>query len=389
MCDDLRTSWLCDLIALTGNTKSYAEHLLLHLELKTQSDFDLFHQFDLAKRFYEMGFPGFRSAMAKQYGRLVEEEWESSSESMIECFGMRGIEIAAKSISDDDESYYQYKCATVFDKASELLGKCILAQRLEELSMHDARIRSFMNAKDADKSKVSEIPKRVIAKISMDEFLLMVEEGRERAYECSQFGREAGQTELRHIFNLLRFTEDEKRKIAYLRVFKECPLPEVSPDVIKLIDSSHERLRSAAAMALSNSISESVREKAVEILLKRGEANVQCGLKLLRKNFRQGDVKLILPALKRIRDLDRLHNAGFEILELAEETSEKEISECLIWLYENVVESLCRSKYLTQLIALGCCPREIIYEAQWDAGKDVRLFARGLSKTRHLESIGT
>jgi hypothetical protein len=333
----------------------------------------------LASFFVDIGWSEFRTVMFDNFHKLADSQRMSyAGMALVEVAGIDGLEFVATTVFRQSQTIDSWECNSVFERACELGNKATIEEHLSKLAQRDHGAEAFWDACKYWASQKSSSPESrpPRTKRSLDELLISLQETDQRwpFGEFRAFGRTATQDELARVRRLLREATDEKQRLAFLSVFNFVPLPEVSSDIVALLEDESSRVRSAAARALSNCCD--VREIALKLLASDVSERISLALIVLEKSYNSEDAVAISAALNLLRTADHIHWFGMAVQRICKFGGGKELEPTILWLYENGPDSFCRREFVEQLVEWQLCPPEILFEAQWDSSSDTQNFAR-------------
>jgi len=160
--------------------------------------------------------------------------------------------------------------------------------------------------------------------------------------------------------------------ICYLRLFRIRAMPRIDERVLRMALSDDFDLQTAALTALGHMQAEKVRQLALKLIERFGDAAARGVVGLFVHNYRPGDHSLIEAALPQNEDIHALHSIGHDVRALAEAQGDPELAGCLLWMYEHTPCSLCRRNAVKLLIERERAPEPLLEECVWDADGDTR-----------------
>ncbi|MGD0078705.1 MAG: HEAT repeat domain-containing protein [Sedimentisphaerales bacterium] len=197
-----------------------------------------------------------------------------------------------------------------------------------------------------------------------------------------RFGKYATAKELEKISDLILTEQDEDVRMRLLWVFRRTGLPKIFLKLFNWANGEHEGLRGASIAALAQVTDKRVHKlarakaKAGQILGADSEA-----IDLFIKNYKSGDAKLIINAIYSVKPVpDDAHEFSHSILNLTENYKDLQLTDALIWVYENTPCSSCRADATKGLNEIGALSQKMINECLWDGSEEIREFAKGLTK---------
>lgn len=372
--------WVFEMVSASGNLRQYAEYFFANYSRSKDKMLNLEQQLVIAVLFYENGFESFSPIVLKLGKALLGGKHcqITVANEFIDTFGMAGFEVTvvemAKAGIDIEKN--SYECNAIFERAVDVFDDSAVEESLSRLQSEHESIGRFREAVDCfndDSEKPFGLKELTLQQVI--ELIDFQPEGLSNlAYR--RFGRKASNSELAAVFEALKNTKDWRKQHAYLDVFTDRELPELDEGVMSLIYSEHVDVRRASFDALSNTTSERLRAKALELLQDGKDDCIQGGIRLLKKNYKAEDAGVILNALKNLKNADYIHWAGIDVDGLAAVAGRTELKECFEWLYENGPDSYCRRRFVEQLLEWNCAPKEMLLEAQWDVSDEVKNLVR-------------
>jgi hypothetical protein len=188
------------------------------------------------------------------------------------------------------------------------------------------------------------------------------------------FGMHATLVELEIVLTQLLQEPGPAVRMRLLWVFRRGKLPRLDAQLFAWVNGKDEGLRSAAIAALARvsdpQVHRLAREK-VEIGQLLGAD--QEGLNLFLYNYEDQDASLIARGLAGLHpNADEAHSLGYSAMELAEKFPGQELTETVVWVYENTPCAFCRYTAVKWLDQLGLLTAAQRYECQFDANEDIR-----------------
>lgn len=390
--EGLRAWWLFDIVQLTGRTSVYAEYLARNFCATRETAWHYAHRYDLAARFYELGFEEFRQLMFTNFHKIAKKLWMYyCGMALIDVAGLVGLEHIARLCGRPTKVMDSWEYHKVMEHAEDLTSEFTVKEFLATLSESSRDIKAFVDVcsehRGTDKDSSPAEPWR---RPSIEDLKSMVaNQSQDRlGSDFRRFGRQASEAELKTVRSLLACATSIRERKAWLEVFESKTMPDVTPDIINLIYDENEKVARSAVNALSLVRSEMVREVALKCL-RSGHAKLKVkGFDLLESNCQRGDAPELFKILKTLRSADNIHRAGMSINKFAEVEDDEEFVPIFLWLYENGSESFCREHFLEHILKWGKCPDFVLKEAQWDSGSEVQELARKTVAKRCLREKG-
>jgi hypothetical protein len=375
--EGLRTDWLWQIVTLTRRPHFYADHLLSNFNTASHQRTDIAQRFGLASRFFDLGRSEFRQVMFDNFRETVDgPQMSYCGSAVVEVSGLTGLELVARTCGELPDWLSEYDCAMVLKRATELGNERTIMEHMDTLSKQEPNVKIFTDA--CEKFAAEHLPPPAAIPLTLEELLDKIQRGELGKYfgKAMSFGKRATQDELTLVCNLLKSASDEQLQLAFLNVFCWVPMPNITEEVINLLYAKNPRVRHAAAKALAHSKSLDIRNAAMHFLRSSKSSSIPIALRLLKNNYVPSDSDDINRALKFLRGAVDIHSAGMALRNLCDTSGGGELATAMLWLYENGPETFCRLSFLEQLVEWQMCPIEILNEAQWDAGSEVRDFAR-------------
>lgn len=378
--EGLRSWWLWQIVTLTGRPHVYGNYLLNNFNQPTRDNYDIAQQFQLAVFFFELGMNDFRAAMCASFGRMAHETHMSyCGQALVAVSRLAGLEFVAKTCGAIPNSMDDYECAKVLECAIEACDESTVMEHMTSLGNKEPSVQAFMDiCKEFKAASKNWTESSTAVQPTLEDLLALIQKNEQDKFpgKFRMFGKRATEDELAKVLDLLKHANDEKHQLAFLRVFQLRAMPEISPEVINLIQAKNPEVRRTAAMALSHVKSVLVRDAALFLLQSDKSSLIPLGVELLKHNYVPQDADVITKSLQHLRAATDVHSTGMAIRNMCDTTGGTELEIALLWLYENGPDSFCRSTFLEQLVDWQKCPMDILYEAQWDAGDETREFAR-------------
>lgn len=374
--EGLRTWWLWQIVTLTGKSNSYADHLLSNFNLSTHSHHDVAQQFELASMFFDLGRIDFRPAMFADFQRMAHEPGMSScGRAMVEVSGLAGLEMVAKTCGESPEIIDDYECNKVLERAIANGYERTVMEHMSKLAEKEPTVKVFMDACEQFNASSGALSER--SQPTLEELLMLIEQGElNNPGKFKAFGRRATADELAQVSNLLKHASTERDRLAFLQVFHWVAMPQFSTDTLKLLSDNNAQIRMAAAKALSHSKSPDIRNTALSMLQSGESSSVSIALDLLKNNYTPDDSQLVMQGLRCLKLPFDIHAAGMAVKNICRTSQCSELAPAILWLYEHGPDTFCRLDFVEQLVEWQKCPPDLLYEAQWDAGSELRDFAR-------------
>lgn len=162
----------------------------------------------------------------------------------------------------------------------------------------------------------------------------------------------------------------------YLWIFRYVPMPRVDYKVLCLAGMGDSvTLRAAATRALSHMVDDKIRDLAFTLLKTMPEPHAYDAVRLFAKNYQSEDAIYIVRALEPPEDLDQSYALCEDILHLGAKWDDTELSNLLLWAYENTPSSNTRFEIVRLLHDREVDLPHLFAEARLDCDSGTRMFA--------------
>lgn len=379
--EPLRAPWLMSVIDLCGEPEFYTDAIIEALS-KTDDHWDICQLYDLCLILSKRGN---KTAEKAIYNRFDKQEFNESylgGEHIVELNGLEGLLYVARVLGKrmlEDEDYWDG--ASIYSLACETHNKKTVDQLLTESALTDLAIAEFLkdvarfhntDSPQSDTNLNETIRERARKALPMSLILSDVEEGKEHRSRFMRFGKYATEEEINIFYNKLLAEEREEQLISYLWVFRRRELPALDDKLFGLTKSENKEIVSSAISALVHTTHPRIRKLAIELHDSEDNELFIPAIELFLNNYQNGDHRYIEKALIESDDTELLHNICFDILDVFEENSEKEMQTCLLWVYENTPCVNCRERAVKLLAKNNILPEGIRLECQFDCSEDTR-----------------
>lgn len=143
--EGLRSSWLWQIIMLTGRAKYYGDYLLNNFCKSLDSHFDIIQQHELASMFFDLGQVEFRKVILDTFPKVANQTYMSySGRAIVEVSSLAGLEYVAKTCGASKEALDDYECSNILEYANELCGNVM--EHMSQLATTDTSVKKFMDA---------------------------------------------------------------------------------------------------------------------------------------------------------------------------------------------------------------------------------------------------
>lgn len=383
--EGFRTDWFADIIQMTEDPAMYCAEIERAF-LTSHSDRDIQRLASLIAGLGKRGHKRMRSLLYEVFEgsvkyfkssypigmALVEMDGLDAFETIVDCLehyppaenlddlGVFTDPCVAPSC--DDGCAAQLKEEEVISRLKELAKKRPrLKKRIPEiqLAMKD---RGYRYGGEPD----STISKQERPPLSLKKLLTMIESGNTRMSGMLRFAREANDADIDRVYNLLLKETRPKQLRGFLRFFSHRPLPRVGKRVIELASFGRGQVRRNAMQALAQTQDESIRRLAKRMIKSDPKSIYFGSLKLFENNYVPADLDFFRNSLKTSPDPDITHWVASDMLSIADKGG-KELTDCVLWAYENTPCGFCRDSAIRRLIEWQTVPKEVLEECIYDS----------------------
>jgi len=379
-CEGERAPWLFSMIELTGEKEYFRDQIVQ--AIPGSMEYHVTRQLiGIAKEFALRGCNKSKKAIYDKFDlQQLNETWVVGYE-IIELGGMQGlfhvVEIVGKRLSDDPESW-ESDC--LLDRAKELLGEEFVMAALTKRAKKNKNVRTYLgninSLKEIQIRSKEEKTKSVRERLPLTKILADIESSSGFPGTYTIFGKHAREEDIAVIFKRLISETRRDQLLRYLWIFRRRQLPQLCDYLFELAASEDKKIRYAAITSLSNSHDPSIHELAIKLLNKANDYKKLDAIALLIKNYKPNDYKIIESILTVPKDQDDLFGIAYNIIKLCENHKNKELKNCLLWVYENTPCACCRKKAVKILVDTNQAPEHILNECLDDCSEDIRNLAK-------------
>ena len=383
-----RAPWLFDILAATESVDRLQPPILEALS-QSSDTWDLAQLCDLAEIYARRGSEKARAALYRTWDRIPDPSapW-LAEEPILRLDGLEGLlyiaERRGSALRRGDENL---GVQGILEAAEGICGPRAVADALEAAALRSADTTAFVeqaqeerrqNLEKASEDRVS-LGDRIQA-ITPVQVLDAIEGGSLEPTRSmlGRWGRHADEDSLQRIAEGMLREEDPARLVRYLAVFSRRPLPDFDARLIGLLDHADAGVRRRAAKALAETKAQAVRDLALH-RLEDGKADGDT-LGLLKRNYRDGDHRLIESRLVECDDPDKTHDLCWGLRDVFDQNNRSEGAGCMLFGYEQTPCSNCRQAFFAWLLDRGKAPAEVTEECRFDANPDIRDLAESARK---------
>ncbi|WP_414732917.1 hypothetical protein [Acetobacterium carbinolicum] len=190
-----------------------------------------------------------------------------------------------------------------------------------------------------------------------------------------QFARNASEDELKKLAEMALSESNLNIKADLLWAFRRTKY-KFSDEILQdLGRSENEDIRDTAYYIMGQTPSEKMHEAALSIISDGNE--LENGIKLLCRNFKKEDEKILFESIKKVRVSKRSlwHGAYMAIETAFDKGSWKPQTEILKYIYENTLCPCCRWRIVKLMNQHKVLTKQILNECLFDSNNDIRVFA--------------
>ncbi|HIG29438.1 MAG TPA: hypothetical protein EYQ50_17250 [Verrucomicrobiales bacterium] len=380
--EESRGDWLWQLISAASLIEHLTEPVLEAIENIREPIVG--HQLcEIARHYVLAGDERFRL----QLQRIVKEkpvmdaQWLGEQE-LIRLEDSDGFLTAVIRHGADLESReWDWFDATLTGKGIEWLGRDCTIELLNSHAVTDDRVRRF-NDLWLKEQQQGEDTKRVpyrerYGNFTLEEIITAAESSEKKEVRFQVWGRGATDTDLSTVYDRLLTTSHVETLQRYLRVFETIPWPRYDARLLQLCLHDDKLVRHRAAVAIANNHDPEVRRFALEHL--ETPKYQEHSIRLLGRNYEQGDENRILDVIELPDDEDHLHEKLMRLMGLVKRNKTADLKAVGKLIYERTPCSFCRNSIVELLDERIGLPEAIRTECRFDVEADTRKLAGGPS----------
>lgn len=372
-CEDHRARYMADIVAASGEPGYYAERFIPLLFTITYDDGSPNQLFMLAGLLAHAGDDTLRRAVYEAWeARLSGDDPMTGANALVAMDGLNGFLFAARRLApielpEDD----QWEESRLLDELEERMGAEAAEDALKKPAADDpavgaflARVRAYREEREVRRNNLSKFVPPSYEELQ--EIIAAPGNG----FIRTSWMKDASAEMVERLANDLLAETDPARLKKYLRLFSFRPFP-LSPDrLIELAQNLDEGISRFALRAIANVSHPAVRAQALEWLA-AGERPWHA-IRLLARNFEEGDWARIEQAIESTDDKDELHWINLGVRDCFEVNPSPDARQSLLRFYEKGYCGMCRCSVVECLQTLGPLPEEIIEECRYDANLELR-----------------
>jgi hypothetical protein len=194
--------------------------------------------------------------------------------------------------------------------------------------------------------------------------------GRLPVTQLTRWGKHASDEALHHAARDLLAQTDQLRLTAYLAIFRRRRFPLGVEPLLPFVRHEHPRIARWSLQAICQFQHPAVRELGLTLI--QAKQHVSDALDIFLHNYQSGDEAYLATLVAQTSDVDELHNIGFSISDIFAQHQHVVTSSMFLDLYERGPCSLCRLRFVEQLITADAIPPWLAGEALYDANSETR-----------------
>ena len=390
---DIRSLYLFDLIALTGEQEFFRSETLKALAAFTDDNF--YQLMELTRRFAQQGDEEARRALyaAFEKNALAEREPESDGE-IVRLDGADGLLWLAERYREEvfgEKGYDVEKIGFLISELEEQNGKEQAWRDLETKCspnpVYAAWFQEWKAYRDSEETRRAEW-RRDDAKRPQATYeelrQAIAKNGSKVGYASVSWGKRATKEELERAAHDLLVETETERILAMIRIFTRASFPLDPAPLIEWAKSEDEALHWFSQQALAQISSPVVRDFALELLGQGQERDLPYAVDMLAANYKKGDERGVLQLLARpLADPDYRHWLCMHAGHFEEKHPSAISTKILLALYTETNCSLCRNGFVRRLHKLKALPEWMRDELPYDADEDTRKYAANFPSEIH------
>ena len=368
-CECGRGQYVMDLIDRTHAADELRDRIIA--ALPTADGWDAEHQCEVIGRMARRGDAAARAALYRRVREGTVSGNASGTHDLVELDGIAGLIEAARGVGrwlrgeatrwEDDR---------LVRAAEEAAGEAAVWHALDAAAAADEDVGAYVQAvRHSRMSRTEPRPKptqqsfyEVRARLAANQTDL--------GYWVGMWGRRASDDDLAQAAREVLRAGDSAEAARWLRAFLHRPFPLGLEPLLPLAHSGNDNVAWAALGALRNHAGPEVRAVAVECI---GRGRVGLGeVRLLTRNFVDGDHRLVERAMALATTDAQMHDVGHDALDVFAENPTAACEHAMLKLYERGPCSLCRNGAVERLKSHGLVPQWMADECVYDSYEETR-----------------
>jgi hypothetical protein len=372
-CEEGRGEYLWMLIEHSGDRKFFRDAVVQHLTQPChEADYEWPQIFYVAQQFATEGDSEMRLSMYSAFDVLrFSEAGASSATSLIHLDPLEGFVFAIDRLDTSSSEDNWWMVGSLITDLEDRVGKAEAERLIASAVGTHTSVENVVGAYRRYEEERRQASQRSDSEHLDLQALRNMPGDRSWAWRFRRWALKASPEELSAATKQFLSDENPEKVWGCLRVFcAPRPFPGDVGHLLRLSDSDHNRIRRAAAVALSKIRDPRVRAHALMLL--QSTERFTDGIKLLESNYDESDFPMFNQAVTRSSTPEEIHGIGMTIQHMVENDVRLEFEPLLLFLYEAGPCSLCRTEFVEALIKLERLPESIRDECRFDAEPDTR-----------------
>jgi len=385
-----RANWLTNMIVRSGQLAFYANEIKIALKRIPEDVGDFDQLVWLAVNLYELGFSECGEALLTLFHQECTPENYSIALlcALVNIAGLSGLNKAVhwliRECPDDDSNMVE-----LAKHAVSQFNKDCIEEVFADGAYNDPEIEAFVQAVNAFNKLWEGAPHtpEPAPLLALSDVIHLARSSTKHGYirGLLEFGQNAPTADLTEICTKLEQENSPFSQCAYLQVFRKRPLPRVTHELLRLLNSPDKRVRHNSLLAFSRTRDALLRAEALRFIDSDQEADISAAFDLLEANYAHGDSQRFQQALTKVQDREYLNSVALSLIRLEELWPLEEFTNSLLHLLEYGPCGCCRRNILEALHKRRAAPDQMVFEAQWDANYEVQHVARRIVQEGSLD----
>ena len=374
-----KTSYLIDIIKLTDNVGFFREQILQATSvIDEDTDYhDARHLVELTSAFAKEGDIRAHKIIYDIFNANLEDEDTLGGRYIIEIDRLDGFVYVATKLGDLKQTDTEPKADDYYLWIlEEIIGEEVAQNELNKIRQSNKSLDFYLNLVDKSrykpKSRETFAPEQTYAEFKAT--------SNNNSSDLVYWGQTASKADLELVAYDLIKEHDPNSVVPYLRLFRRVPFPLEPQLLFRFMDMEHPSgifLSAMTISALALIEHPSVRELALSLINEGKHSGL--AVRLLARNYEDGDWKLIENLGEKITDPDEYHDFARSVQDVFELQPSSSATQTLRNMYYNNPCSFCREKLLDRLHRIGGLNPTILDECHYDSNLDIREWAEKIT----------
>lgn len=375
-CEGSRTHYYYELLQLLPDHELYERELLANLA-NPDDEMDVYQLFEFALLFAQQGNTLARHVMYECCGEYASIGCTAGADELIALDEFDGFLFVAErlgTMSDEPDVLYHHPLYAL----EEQVGAATMRQLLDRARQQHPALQRYLERVEcieAQRKHAEQPHLNLVGQpyAQIKQYFDLVSTQRPVRGRLFRWARQASDDDIiQAAHDLLKQTSTPIITV-YLTIFQKRAFPLEYSALVPLVWHTEEDVASLAIRCLALLQAPGLRQLGLELLEKNQHVGKATGL--VMRNFQTGDEQVIAAVLDRTRDLDEVHDIGWGLKSVFEDTLIKEAAPLLVVLYERGPCSLCRFDFVKWLVQMQCAPVWMLHECRYDADERTRALA--------------